>query len=95
MAGMHDLVHRMVKIQRQKQFDESEQIALGELIKLVEEEPKEDDCTVTFDFGYFYPCGLMSWRGIYAELAIGYESEPGAFTMKEWPASTCYIFRNE
>lgn len=49
------------------------QMTLGELISALER--KEESSPLRFDFGYFYPSRLCSWRGAYEQLAITYESE--------------------
>jgi len=46
---------------------------LGELIDALECEDSSDP--VSFDFAYFHPDGVHSWRGVYSELAIGYSGE--------------------
>lgn len=49
-------------------------MTLGELIVRLEAQPEDNE--VEFDFGYLAPDGLHSWRGDYADLAIGYEYQP-------------------
>lgn len=46
-------------------------MTLGGLIQDLE--ACNQDADIMFDFGYFEPSHLMSWRGIYAELALGYK----------------------
>lgn len=56
----------------------SRQLTLGELIIKLEAIPikvGDDEQEVRFDFGSFYPNGLMSWRGSYRELAIDYSDK--------------------
>lgn len=48
-------------------------MTLGRLIRLLEGE--RPDNTVRFDFGGFIPRRLGSWRGVYAELALGYDND--------------------
>jgi hypothetical protein len=43
---------------------------LGGLIKYLEKENPDEE--IRFDFGYMLPTTLDSWRGVYAELALGY-----------------------
>jgi murein DD-endopeptidase MepM/ murein hydrolase activator NlpD len=53
---------------------------LGELIAKLEAIPKktgDDEQDVVFSFGYMYPTGLSSWRGIYRELALEFTDERG------------------
>lgn len=65
-----------VKMQREERMRSSIQLTLGELIAQIEaagvydEDGKPKD--VQYDFGYIYPTVLDSWRGSYAELALGY-----------------------
>ncbi|HEV7297957.1 MAG TPA: hypothetical protein VGN72_01225 [Tepidisphaeraceae bacterium] len=54
-------------------MDSMKQMNLGELIDALAGEDGTD--SVYFDFAYFRPDGVHSWRGIYSELAIGYTSE--------------------
>lgn len=51
-------------------MSEHNQITLGELIRLLEARP--DGQGVCFDFGALEPTGVASYRGYYAELAIGF-----------------------
>lgn len=65
-------IHEIVKAQRRVAFENSPKLTLGELIAKLEAVPDEKkDKTVQFDFEYAYPTTLTSWRGIYAELALG------------------------
>jgi len=54
-----------------------EQLTLGNLIGKIEAiEPRDeynDPKSVQYDFGTAIPTDLDSWRGIYAELALGYK----------------------
>lgn len=53
------------------------QYSLGKLIKKLEQTGFKDgegkDKTIQFDFGSAIPTDLSSWRGDYAQLALGYE----------------------
>lgn len=46
------------------------QLTLGEFIKKLEEQPQDNE--IMFDFVYFKPVGIHSYRGYYHQLAIGY-----------------------
>jgi hypothetical protein len=48
-------------------------MSLGELIEALER--KESDAPVMFDFVYFRPSGLHSYRGDYSQLALGYATD--------------------
>lgn len=45
-------------------------MTLGRLIELLKAKPQ--DVSVSFDFCRVYPTTVDSWRGIYAELALGW-----------------------
>ena len=71
-----DALNRIVEAQRRDRFSISDQITLGKLIEEIEQHGVmngEDDKTVDFDFGTAVPTTLDSWRGSYAELALGYK----------------------
>lgn len=62
---------------RRETFAGSQQLTLGQLIERLESIPASygDDGepkVVYFDFAYFFPTTLHSWRGSYDEIAIGY-----------------------
>lgn len=69
-----------VKEQRRQEFNTSEQLSLGELIAKLEAikptyvgyQEKEEPKLVYFDFPEARPTRLMSWRGAYEELALGF-----------------------
>lgn len=48
-------------------------MTLGNLIRKLEEFPK--DRTVRYDFCDLIPTDLDSWRGVYAELALGWSED--------------------
>ena len=66
---------KMLKDQREAQVKESGQLSLGDIIERCEEilKGREGECYVVFDFEYARPQSFDSWRGIYEELAIGFE----------------------
>src|SRR5690349_11668129 len=57
----------------------TEQMTLGELIEALKR--KDPDRTVSFDFVYFRPTGIHSYRGYYDQLALGYTAD-GEITVK-------------
>ena len=73
--GFDEYVQNQVAKMRKDTFDKSEQLSLGEVIDTLKEIQKtaKDDTYVRFDFGYFTPKNLGSYRGFYDELAIGYD----------------------
>ncbi len=70
--SLQSIIETQVAAMRHQTFMDSPQLSLGELIERLEAIETEDDCSVRFDFGYFRPSELMSWRGVYAELAVGF-----------------------
>lgn len=58
-----------------------EQFNLGQLIKALEAIPDENEKTVCFDFEYAFPTTLDSWRGAYAELALGFDFDGYGLSM--------------
>lgn len=56
------------------------QLTLGELIKQFEDIKEHAECNqeVFFDFGYYRPTSLYSWRGAYEELGLSYDEESEA-----------------
>src|SRR6478672_109806 len=84
IGTLEDYLHKSIQAQRQQTLSESDQLTLGEMIlkmeAIVEKEtarltakPSEyGEVQVYYDFGSLYPKELMSWRGIYRELAMNY-----------------------
>lgn len=75
-------VFPQMKIQRQREFAESAQYSLGQLIDELNNISADGDCHVAFDFGYFRPVCFDSWRGSYEELSIEYTDEGDYDAMK-------------
>lgn len=72
-------IQNAVKAQRAEAFAKSDQLTLGEIISKCEAiqargYARHDGSPprVEFDFCHAAPTGFDSWRGIYAELAIGF-----------------------
>ncbi|MEK9207716.1 MAG: hypothetical protein AAB922_04490 [Patescibacteria group bacterium] len=78
-------LHRIVQEQRKKEFEDSEQLSLGELIEKLKTIPDpKGDKTVEFDFAGTFPTTLESYRGSYCELALGWDvSGYKAWTVKK------------
>lgn len=73
-----EMVERYVKQMRKDDFDNSNQISLGQLIQELKEIAKnerKEEPYVQFDFGNIRPAGLTSYRGYYDELAICYDEQ--------------------
>ncbi len=74
---LNDYVAAVVQQMRMKRFEASPQLSLGKLISEIERAGihKDDDKPkdIRFDFGSAEPTTLASWRGSYAELALGYK----------------------
>lgn len=47
-------------------------LTLGEFIEKLRQQPQDNE--ITFDFCGFLPTTFDSWRGVYCELALGYEA---------------------
>lgn len=56
-------------------------MTLGKLIRLLEMEKQDNE--VRFDFGYFRPRGLESYRGSYDHLALSYTEDHAHFTVAD------------
>jgi len=79
---LQTLMNNAVNAQRAEEFKNSNRLSLGELILKLEaiqsvnkDLDKKDETQVCFDFCGMAPTILLSWRGVYAELALGYERE--------------------
>lgn len=77
--GWGHTIHALKGQRRSETFADSPQLTLGQLIESIaaippnwEKASKGDTKDVRFDFGYFFPTRLSSWRGSYDELAIEY-----------------------
>lgn len=85
---LQSMLDNAVAAQRAEELKTSPIMTLGEAIAILENaelqyidyEKQVTDKSIVFDFGYMKPDGLASWRGIYAELAIGY-SEDGDYPL--------------
>ena len=73
-------IEQMMESRRKEKVETSEQLTLGELIEQLEKVPNKD-LPVILD-GCYYPSGLSSWRGDYAELAIEYDGDVRMFLSK-------------
>jgi len=51
----------------------SDQMLLGQLIDELLRHDLDQD--IRYDFGYFYPHGIHSYRGFYEDLALGYDNK--------------------
>jgi hypothetical protein len=72
-----DQINQLVQQQRDNNFSRSQQLSLGQLIEEIEKcglkrEYNGEDKVVHYDFGTAIPTVVDSWRGSYAELALGY-----------------------
>lgn len=86
-------LNNAVKVQRMETMSKSDQLTLGELILKLEpivkkqlERVKEgnDEATVVYDFEYLFPTKFNSWRGIYAELALNFNTEGKPLKVSEF-----------
>lgn len=72
---MQEQINRAMTAARAAKFASRDQMSLGQLIDALKEvraSNDKEDITVCFDFEYARPTDLSSWRGVYAELAIGF-----------------------
>lgn len=86
-------VMRAIKDMRKIEFNDSNQMSLGDLISKLEDIYEHSDVmterynhepTVNFDFEYLFPVGIDSWRGSYDELAIGFATDGNPMTVGEF-----------
>lgn len=70
--GFGPVIDALIQRDRAAELATGNQLLLGEYILLLESAPK--DAAVILDTGDF-PTKLRSWRGRYAELALGYDGE--------------------
>ena len=78
---IQEMIRNKVSAMRAEELKDLPIINLGELIAKLEAIPRDykwahneesTPVTVRYDFPDMYPTNLDSWRGIYAELALGY-----------------------
>ncbi len=73
---MQNFVDLIVTAKRKQRMIDSPQLTLGQLISEIEKigikKENGEDMDIAFDFGSAIPTTLASWRGSYAELALGY-----------------------
>jgi hypothetical protein len=72
---MQGQIERTIAAARAVEFASRDQMSLGQLIdklKEVRARNNKEDATVNFDFEYARPADFSSWRGVYAELALGF-----------------------
>jgi len=89
-SNFSKILKKEVQEMRDKEFSESLQITIGELInqlKAIELREGDDEQYVIFDFGGYVPDGIDSWRGSYSELAIGHANKP----YREYPKLSDFI----
>lgn len=72
MLDLQSTLAAMVAQQRQEALKSSPQLLLGELIARLEAIADKSKLVV-YDFDNMKPTSLDSWRGAYAELALGYD----------------------
>ena len=77
MLDLQSYMDSAVKAARQKTLATSDQLTLGEMILMIEgvTGKHEDEPSVYYDFGNFFPTSIDSWRGSYSELALNYTED--------------------
>ncbi len=91
--NLQDYLQNQLQTERASRFGQSDQLSLGELIAKLEPIVKlqparikewDREAVVVYDFEYLFPTEFRSWRGSYAELALGfadYRRQPPAAPM--------------
>ena len=72
---LQTFIENSVKAARQNRLNESDQLTLGEMILKLEpivekQSERDEEAKIQFDFEYFFPTDINSWRGSYDELAL-------------------------
>lgn len=85
------MINNELAVRREEEMKTSPQLTLGELILKLEPivaaqkaKKENDEATVRFDFAYFHPTVLSSWRGSYRELALEFSDEGEAPKVSEF-----------
>lgn len=84
--ALQEHVDRTIAAARAAEFASRDQMSLGQLIdalKGVSSSNDKEDITVSFDFEYSRPTDFSSWRGVYAELALGFAFDGDETTLDE------------
>lgn len=84
--SLQEWLDETIAAARAAQFASRDQLSLGQLIdelKSVREANGNKDVSVCFDFEHAYPTNFDSWRGVYAELALGFSFEGVEPTLDE------------
>ena len=86
--SLQSIAKNAITVQRNEEMKTSKQLTLGEIISKLEAIDSKikngRDKLIYYDFGYFSPTDLMSWRGSYCELAIGYSEKDTPKTANEF-----------
>lgn len=82
---LQEIIDNAGAARRMARAQTTNQLILIELISELKT-VKDKEKILVFDDGKFIPDGIDSWRGVYAELAIGYapKKEAKAKTVNEW-----------
>lgn len=81
MMNLQKILDDHMKNLRAKEMEVSDQLTLGKIINLLEN-VKNKDLPIVFDNGEIPSC-LGSWRGVYAELYIGYDGDRNCYSSDE------------
>jgi hypothetical protein len=71
MLDLQSILHNHATAARQEELKTLPVLSLGEIIAKLEAVADQNK-EVVYDFDGMCPTHLMSWRGIYAELSLGY-----------------------
>lgn len=83
---LQEQIDRTIASARAAEFASRDQMSLGQLIdalKNVRASNDKEDITVCFDFEYSRPTDFSSWRGVYAEIAIGFAFDGDETTLDD------------
>lgn len=80
---LQDTINAYMAQARKESLANSDQLTLGELILKLDAIPNKE-ASLVFDFGYFYPTCVDSWRGAYEELALNYQDTGSSLNVHEF-----------
>ncbi len=86
-AALQEQIDRTIAAARAAEFASRDQMSLGQLIdklKEVRAANDKEDITICFDFEYARPADFDSWRGVYAELAVGFAFDGDETSLDEF-----------
>ena len=73
---LQQLIDQKIKQARQERLLQNDQLTLGQIIQKIEG-LADKTATIQYDFEYYFPKSIDSWRGSYDELALDIHSGGG------------------